>query len=150
MLSVYYNMLLVRLWCKWLGLAGWKGSRSDLVEKQDEKRENSQPSAENAQPEHWKISQSEKGAEELKTLVYGLPGLQEIQLLLWAWPTGDERVNAVLALMEGEEAAGGCWAWHRASSLPTPSSSGAAGSLHCWAAVVLWLPKEPWETESQK
>ena len=57
-------------------------------------------------------------------------------------PTGGDGVNAVSALMEG---AGrqlvGAGLGMGGFRPPCTSSSGTAGSLHCSAAVVLWLPK---------
>ena len=100
-----------------------------------------------------KVLQREKSIDELKSLA----------MCLWAtWPPGNPAPSlwlGPLVLMElmlfllwwkQGEAAGGCWAWHRASGLAVPSSSGAAGSLHCWAAVMLWLPEQPLEMYFQK
>lgn len=53
-------------------------------------------------------------------------------------PTGGDGVNAVSAVMEGGgRQLLGAGLGTGASGLPAPSSSGAAGSLHCSAAVVL-------------
>lgn len=44
---------------------------------------------------------------------------------------GADWVNSVPAPLGGGGAAGGCWAWHRASGFAAPLPLGAAGASHC-------------------
>lgn len=65
-----------------------------------------------------------------------LPALQPLVLM---------GLTVSLLLWEGEEQLVGAGLGTEHQALLHPCPSGAAGASHCWAAVVLWLPEQPWE-----
>lgn len=95
-----------------------------------------------------RVKQSEKDEEE--------SGLS----VLWWWimktlgkalskplpPLALMGLTVPLLIRSGEEQLVGAGLGTGHQALLHPCPSGAAGASRCWAAVILWLPEQPWET----